>query len=226
MFFKKKVVVNETEIDKIERAQFPIIFAPFHGAPVAVKLRKLTQAQTIACGDMSLIETFQDKVNKKCLEKNVKISDIISYAERNNEITKKALVSPSYDQILERISGHEVKKIKEKIKQLKIDIESMKDGPKKSLAKTEIDSLRVWCDFLLPEDFMATIVSYTLGIDESDINEISEKALINSAVLAERGHNNPADHIKGAFTDFMQDDINKRAWVLLQEQRERIKNGG
>ena len=49
--------------------------------------------------------------------------------------------------------------------------------------------------------------------------------LLEAAILAERGHNNPADHIHGIFTDFMKDDINKRAWILLTEEREKNKNG-
>jgi len=48
--------------------------------------------------------------------------------------------------------------------------------------------------------------------------------LIEAAILAERGHDNPANHLNGNFTDFMKDDINKRAWLLLEDERENKKN--
>jgi hypothetical protein len=212
-------------LNKIEKAQFPIIFVPFHGDPVQVMVRKLTQAQTLACGSISLIETFHDKIIKKSMAKKRRLSDICSYAEGNTEILKKALVKPTYDQILNMVADGKTIEIKKQLEETREKLSDLKPGPKKSALLAEIDALKIWCEFILPEDFMAAIVSFTLGIDESDIKELSESMLLEAAILAERGHDNPADHIHGIFTDFMRDDINKRAWILLTEEREKNKNG-
>jgi hypothetical protein len=212
-------------LNKIEKAQFPIIVVPFHGDPVEVMVRKLTQAQTLACGSISLIETFHDKVMKKSMAEKVRLGDICSYAERNTEILKKALVKPTYDQVLNMVADGKTIEIKKQLEETREKLNDLKPGPKKSALLAEIDALKIWCEFILPEDFMAAIVSFTLGIDESDIKELSESMLLEAARLATNGHDNPSDHIHGIFTDFMKDDINKRAWILLAEEREKNKNG-
>ena len=51
-------------IDKIKDANCSLIFVPFRDVMVPVYVRELTQVQIIACGQFSLIETFQDKINK------------------------------------------------------------------------------------------------------------------------------------------------------------------
>ena len=210
---------QDNTLDRIEKAQYPILVVPFYGEPITVMVRKLTQAQTLACGNISLIETFQDKINKKLMADKVRMSDVCAYAERNTEIVKRALVKPTYEEIIKKIDNGKTIEIKRQLDEARQKLAELKPGPKKTALQTEIDGLKVWCEFILPEDFMATIVSWALGIDESDIKELSEKTLIEAAILAERGHDNPADHLNGNFTDFMRDDINKRAWLLLQDER-------
>jgi hypothetical protein len=87
----------------------------------------------------------------------------------------------------------------------------------------------IWTDYLLPEDFTAFIASYALGIDKGDIKKVSEKMLLEAAALAEKGHDNPADHLDGIWPEvqkgFYLDDINKRAWQILQEYRDKHKKG-
>ena len=214
----------DNTLDIIEKAQYPIIIVPFHGEPVPVMVRKLTQAQILSCGSFSLIETFHDKIRKKIMAEKIRLSDVSAYAERNTELLKKTLINPTYEQILERVDNGKTIEIKKQIEETREKVNSLKPGPRKSALMTEIDGLKLWCEFILPEDFMAAIVSYVLGIDESDIKELSENTLIEAAVLAERGHDNPADHMHGNFTDFMRDDINRRAWLLLEEEREKKKH--
>lgn len=216
---------NEADLkesaNKIESAKFPIIFAPFHGTPVPVMVQKLTQAQIMACGNFSLIETFEDKIRRK---KKPTRQDIIAYSERNNEIVKAALINPTYEKIFE-IIGHTpiAEKSKKILKELKIKLGQVKGDAKRRAIEEEIDAVHIWTNYLLPSDFTAYITSFVLGIDESDIKTISENMLLEVAILAERGHDNPADHIDGKFTPFMRDDINNRAWYLLTERRKEMK---
>lgn len=208
--------VDET-LDKIRDLKYSIIFASFHGTPVPVMVRELNQAQIMACGDFSLIETFQDKIRMK---KKLKVKEIIAFAERNHNISNAALVSPTYDQIFEVI-GIEPQ-IKEKLKEigeLKKELRKTKSGPQRSAIEEALDNLRIWVYFLLPEDFTAAITCFALGIDKTDIKEISEKMLLDAAILATNGHDNPADHIDGLFTAFNKDDINRRAWIIYAEYK-------
>ena len=208
--------------EAIEFAAYPLLMAPFNGTPIPVKLRELNQAQILACGNFSLIETLEDKLritSKKC-----KIKDIIAYSSRNDNIVKAALINPTYEQIYKIIGVNpKLEEKKELLKELKKQLHNAKPGPQRSALEEEIDTVRIWCDYLLPNDFISYIVSYTLGIDKSDIKTISQGMLLDAAVLAERGHDNPADHMDGKFTPYMKDDINRRAWFLLAEKRKEKK---
>jgi hypothetical protein len=205
-----------------EVAAFPILIAPFHGSPVPIKIRELTQAQILACGDFSLIETLEDKVISK--HKKANIRDIIAYAERNHEVVKMSLVSPTYEQIFKIIGvKHNIKEAKKTLKELKEKLKQTKQSPQRSKLENEIDKLRIWYDLILPNDFMSFVVSYALGINKSDIKAVSEKMLLDAAILATRGNDNPADHIQGKFTPFMKDDINRRAWYFLDKFRKENK---
>ena len=104
-------------------------------------------------------------------------------------------------------------------------IATLPAGPRRTAFERETDGMRVWIDLLLPEDFMAGVVTYALGITKSDIKEVTENALYSAAVLAKIGNDNPADHLHGIFTDYMRDDINLRAAIILKEREKEQKHG-
>lgn len=208
-------------LEIIEKAQYPIIIAPFFGVNTPIKLRELTQAQIMSCGDFSLIETFQDKINQDKLKKNASMKQIYGYAETMHSIAKESLISPTYDEIFEIIGVDPKIKHKEKeLKEIKKLLHKTPIGKKRKELEEEVYTYEAFINLLLPNDFLNFIMCYTLGIEKSDIKKISEDMLLNAAIMAERGHDNPADHIDGRFTAFMKEDINKRSWIILQEKRE------
>lgn len=208
-------------IEKIKQSSKTLIFAPFHGTPVPVVVRELTQAQVMACGDFSMIETFKDKISRP---EKMDFVRILEYADRHHDICKKAILYPTYDDIIKAAGAGSLGDTKREAKELRKKLEEMPLGSEREALEKEIDSLLIWTDLILPDDFTAAIVSYSLGIEKSDIKDLTEEILHKAAILAERGHDNPADHVSGIFTDYMRDDINSRAWVILAEKR-RDKNG-
>ena len=44
--------------------------------------------------------------------------------------------------------------------------------------------------------------------------------LLEAAILATNGKDNPADHLTGVYTDIQRDDINKCAWIVYSEYHE------
>ncbi len=251
---------------KIRDAQYPLLIIPFNGTPIPIVLRELNHANIMTCGDFSLIETLEDKIGMK--SKNVKMRDIIAYAERNHAIVKESLVSPTYDQIFEMINEDDLqtternlkeaiknkdkirikelkiiidnikkdseipqsrrdKEIKKEIEEVKKELIKVKPGPKRSAMEEELDALRIKCQMILPDDFVSWIVCYALKIDKTDIKKVSEKMLLDSAILAKNGHDNPADHIDGNFTHFNKDDINRRAWneynKFMEKNKKKVK---
>lgn len=199
----------------------PLILVPFFGEPVPVKVRELTQAQIYACGgdEFSLIETEDDVQQlKTSLKAQVKYSDIMS------KITKKALISPTYDEIMEQIvHTNEHKEIEEEIHHISARISQMPHGKARTELENMLNEKRVWFDLILPEDFISTITSYALGTTKSDIKDVTKKALLRAAILAKNGNDNPADHLNGNFTAFNNDDINARAWDIFYKEQKRKK---
>jgi hypothetical protein len=182
-------------------------------------VRELTQAQILSCGDFSLVETFADKVARKQAKFSRK--EIVAYAERTDAIARAALVHPTYEEIVAMFShDSKITEAKKTLNELKIKLGETPMGRERAQLEEQVEGLRIWVDLILPEDFLSFVVGYALGLDKSDIKLVSEEMLINAAVLAERCHDAPADHIHGAFSDFMIDDLNTRALILLQEKRE------
>jgi hypothetical protein len=190
---------------------------------VIVKIRELTQAQIMACGEFSLIQTMADKIKQKKLKRH----EIVAYAEQQHTVARAALVSPTYDEIIERIgNGINIDARKTELAELKKKVEGLTPGPQRSALEEEIDSYRIWIDLILPDDFLGTIVAYSLGYNKSDIKLITEKMLLEAAWLAEKGHDNPHDHVgSGTFTDFNKYDIDRRAWMVLDDYRAEVKAG-
>lgn len=217
-FFHKKIEAGS--LDTIESAQYPLIIVPFYGSPVAVRVRELTEVQIKACGKFSLIETFKDKVRQKQMQDEDNMQAMLEYCEKHHEICKSALVKPTFEEIIEKITDQSVIEKREKLKSLEEKLKEVPIGKDRTALEKEIDMLMAWTDFLLPSDFTAAIVSYVLHIDRSGIKDLTEELLLEAAVLAELGHDNPADHLHGEWTDFLRDDINYRAWLLRAEQKE------
>lgn len=215
---------NSSEtLQNIVDVQQQIIMVPFYGTMVPVKVRKLSEAQITACGNISLIKTFEDKVAQLNVKHNMK--EIVAYCDRMHELTKRALVAPTYEQIMEQFAHDKhILEAKKQLDELKAELKKTPNGLKRRALEEEIDNTRLWYDLILPNDFMGTIISWTLGIDTSDIEELSRNVLLEAAVLAERCHNAPSDHIQGAFTPFMVKDINRRALQILDDERK--KRGG
>jgi len=211
--------VQHTALDDIADAAFPIVTVPFHGTTVPVKLRELTQVQIRACGDFSLIKTFEDKV--RAMSGKPTMSEINAYSERYHRIAEAALVAPSYDQIMGLFDrDQKVAAARKECDRLDALLAQAPKGPKRAALEEEIQSLRIWSDLILPEDFLSAVMSYALGLDKSDIDEVTDDVLLDAAILADRGKDNPSDHLDGRFTPFMRDDINRRAWIAYNKWAE------
>ena len=214
------------DIQQFSDAQFPLVTVPFYGTNVTVRIRELTQAQVYACGgsDISLIETFQDKLR---LHKKPTMGEIVKYADVQHAITRKSLVEPSYDQIIAVCkTGFDTDASIRETKALEELLATLPAGPKRSALLDEIESMRVWIDLLLPQDFIAAVVTYALGMSKSDIKEVTEETLYRIAIAAKLGNDNPADHLSGNFSDFNREDINRRSWIVYHEKQKDTKNAG
>jgi hypothetical protein len=144
-----------------------------------------------------------------------------AYAKRYHAIAEASLVAPSYHEIMALFdSDAKVIETRAKLDECEAMLHEAPNGPKRYALEEEIEGYRIWCDLLLPEDFLSRIMTYALQLDDSDIDQVTTEVLLDCAILAERGHNDPAAHLDGRFTPFMRDDINRRAWMIYHEWRE------
>ncbi len=209
-------IVTAQELKDLE---FPLITVPFNGKLVSVVLRELTQAQAYSCGgmNMTLIETFQDKIRMK---HKPSLREIYDYSTMMHKIAKLSLVSPSYDEVF-GICGWG--KDREREVQSEIDaiaelIATLPSGPKKTELENDLLIKRVSINLVLPDDFLSHITAYALGVNKSDIKLVSSDHLYAAAVAAKLGHDNPSDHFDGNFMPLHREDFNRRSWMEYAER--------
>lgn len=204
-------------LKQIEQAEFPLIPAFWKGTPVLVKVRELSQVQIYSCGQFSLID----------LEKSQSAftwKRWIEFSKQKYEILKASLVSPSYKELFEVIGrGPMIEQAEKDFNEISAIIEGIPRGPKRQRLEEYRDSLLCRFRFILPDDFIASVVSYALSEHKSDIKKVTREMLLTAAILAENGHDNPSDHLDGMFTPFNKDDINLRAHEIMKEARKAKK---
>lgn len=216
-------------IKEIEYAQLPVLFAPFYGTPVPVIIRKLTKIQIKSCGEISLIETLADKIQK---ERDIKkLREAIKYAEMMHKLVEVALVSPTYEQI-KNVVGDKLNNQEIKNKLIELQKQSIVLKPtsaERIEIETEIQRLKIWIDLILPEDFLDYAVAYAIGINDTDIKKVNEKILLDAAIMGKRHHRPPHEYVcgdGGIFSDFNKDDIDARAdYELYKFEKLQQKKG-
>jgi hypothetical protein len=203
-------------IEKIRGAHLHWIVAPFNGVEILVQVRCLNFTQLRACGNMSLLEISTEP------KEQLSTADIIEIKNQQEELMKQTLVYPTFDGIIETITEADVviQRDRKELQELRDLLETCpaKD-PKRIQLEKVIDNLELSLGFLLPDDFAAAITSWAMGIDRTDIKKLTREILLEAAIMAAQGNDNPADHITGVFTDFQREDINKNAWIIYAEYR-------
>lgn len=202
----------------------PLVFVPFGGTKIAIRLRRLTQAQAYYVGghDLTLIKTFQDKIR---LKKKPGVREIVEYTRVQAGIAREAMVKPSYKEMMKVMeTGLDVDAWREEMKALELKILELK-GPLRTEAEEQLARLKIRYELLLPDDFLAAVTAYSLGlVDESgniasDIDALSEDILYDLAVRAKLNNQAPSQQISGRFTDFMRADIDRRAWQVYAKRQ-------
>jgi hypothetical protein len=197
----------------------PALMIPFHGVKLPVIVRRLTYAQIRACGDFSLIETVSDIIKKK--KGNATTKQMYDYSELQYNILKRSLKAPTYEEIMS-LSEADILRIhaEKELKELEGIINNLPAGPEKDKLKEKYYITLTNSKFLLPADFVSAVVSFALNSSGTDIKEVTEDMLFEAAYKAVKGHDNPADHLPGNFSDFNKEDINNRAWIIYSQRTE------
>ncbi len=213
----KRTKKQET-LNRVSALASPLLYAPFGGGHIWVKLRNLTSVQLRCCGDFSLI---QSRVANR---KKPSLKDIIYASNVQHAVVKESLLSPTYDELVDAMGfTNKIAEHKKAIAEMREKLLGTGSGPKRKQLEDEINLHEQWTENILYNDFTEFVFNFAVKKDESDIGKVSEEMLVRFAMLAERGHDNPAAHAHGKFTDFNYEDINEQAWAALDDARERNK---
>lgn len=206
---------------KIRGSLFNWVPVPFNGMSVWCKLRSIDSVKQNACGAVTLIDLINESSGVSSLSHMVKIRNI------QELLAKEVLVKPSFDEILSIVNEDDIVYLqsKKEIQELEmVDVKSLSPTQRKELEE-RLDRLRLCIAFILPDDAMGFLTSWALGVDVSDIKNVTKEQLINAAILASRNGNAPSDNLSGVFTDRDKGDIDSVAWQLLDEERKNKAEG-
>lgn len=192
---------------------------PWNGIYVPVILKELRYPEIRDCGDFSLIETISDVLAGK---RKWTPEQIVNYSELQYKIVKASLVNPTLDEIMS-LNEYDAIAVnaKKEIKELQELIDTLPDGPKYEKLQNELNTLRMEYEFILPSDFIGTVMSYALETNKTDIKLVSEDMLFEAAVRAKSSNGSIADHLPGLFSDFNKQDIINRGLVIYHERTQK-----
>ena len=203
-------------LERIRGGLFHWVQVPFNGTPVWCELRCMNASQLASCGNFSSINS------NTAAEKTSSFENVIKILNYHEQIVRKSLNKPSFDEIEELAGTNDriIPKIKQDLEELKkIDLKALPLRERLEVQQT-VQAACLFACYILPEDTVDFIVSWAMGHDVSDIKKISSEQFLEAAVLAVNGNDNPADHIPGVFTDNNKEDMNKYAWTKYAEYLE------
>lgn len=222
MLFKpKRKPVEQTEAERLYDISYPILMAPWHGRLTPIRVRRLGDSIQLACGNFGLIKSFTDHLTGN---QPPTIAEMNAYATRQDEICKLTMVNPTYDEMLAIAGAHvDSASVTKQLEEIEALLRQLPKGAERKALKDEYEALELTSKFLLPPDFMAFVVHYALSVDKNDIDDMTEEMMLNCAILATRGNDNPHDHFPGRITPRVTQEFDNRAWVLFEEERKAQK---
>lgn len=206
-------------LEAIRGGMYHWVYAPCNNLDgIWIQLRTSNQTQLDACGATSLIE----KVGK--IEESTQ-DELLDIRNTMESICKITMNNPTFDEFVQMVTDsdmvHSHKRLE--IERLKaIDCTGM-SATEKNVIDEKLIEHEMHLAFLLPENTFDFIVRWALGADVSDIKKVSHNKLLEAAILATNGHNDPHDHMSGCFTDRDKSDLDKSAWCIYNEHMENMR---
>lgn len=214
-----------------------LVCLPWNGVEAWFKICMLNATQMQSCGNFSLLSFPKEDAEQ--LSEDEILEEVKDIKNTQENIFKLCLSSPTFDDIIEMYKATDVwKRIKKKETEIRAGLNelekimndmsvSAEERATASTARSELEAelnrYEIFQGFIFPDDFSDKLTTIMYQKHNSDILRVSENMLLQAAFLAERGHDNPHDHISGLFTEFHKQDIDKHAWYLLSEYREKQK---
>jgi hypothetical protein len=203
------------EREKEHDAKLPIVTTFWNGAPCLIRCRELSPEFLQVLGGFKLLDLADLQAGR------VPLSEIRAYAKQSSKILKVFLDAPSFEDLFALIDRADMAKGPEaRFREIEAQIESMPPGPQRQELEFETGLSRVLFDLVFPTDFIEPLVMFAVGIEKETARKAAMGMLLELAKDAEAEGGAPSDYMPGPFTDFIREDLDRRARTLLAESRE------
>lgn len=218
-------------IAEIRGALFHNITVPFNGAPIWCYVTCLNMIQIKSCGNLSCLYLPKEESEEK---KDFSLIEMIEIKNAQEALVKLTLVKPSFDEIIGMITNENflISEKRRELEKINEEIKNLPSGKQKKELEKMAEKIEFYLGFLLPDDTMAFLTAWALGVEITDVKKLNRSILLDAAIMASNGRDNPTDHLSGVFTDFQKDDINRNAWYIYNQfiedkkrEKELNKNG-
>jgi hypothetical protein len=205
---------------EIRGGMFHVVQVPFGESLVWCKLRTLNSTQLMALGNYSDIVTEKDKkaAPPQGPELRRRIIETRNYQEA---LAKAVMVNPAYDEVAKLVGEEDIvlSNMKKELAELAASDTSGWTFEQKETLSRRCKDLELFMGFILPDNTFDFLTSWARGNSITDIKKISDKQLLDAALLAERGNTVPHEFVQGVFAEHSKQDIDLRAWSLLDDAR-------
>ena len=138
------------------------------------------------------------------------------------------MISPTYEEVENMLLKHSnIEGLHEKMEEIKMSfiLDKTLTSSERQELERQYAMLEMRVRYIFPSDFLIDMFTFATQQNVTDIKKItSREILLEAAVLAENNCR-PSDILcsDGKFSPFNKKDVDKRAKIILQE--ERTKNG-
>jgi hypothetical protein len=203
-------------LEVIRGGMYHWVYAPVNNTHAWIQLRTSNATQLEACGAVTLIENLHNS-------KSANHEEMISIRNGMESICKITMNNPTFDEFVEMTTDSDIvhSKMRLELERIKsIDCTGM-SATEKDYIDMKVNDLELHLAFLLPENTFDFVVKWALGAGVSDIKKVSEEKLLEAAILATNGHNDPTDHLDGCFSDRDKSDLNKESWFIYNDYQQK-----
>jgi hypothetical protein len=186
------------------------VMLPFGAGVVCVQLRVLSAGEM---PQLSVIETAAKAASKSR-------EDMIRLLNIQEDICRKALLSPTFEQMEKEIlkGDHIASEQRRKFKEAKEKLAQVKDENEKLKLKQRLDALELAVGYFLPDNFMSAVSAWALCLDATDVKRVTPDRLIEAYRLSQLYHNRASDNLQGVFCDYQRREIDITAAYLASEE--------
>lgn len=219
-----KLLPKEDFFRVIEPGTEKILFAPWNGVKVPIKVVMLSSVALNSCGDFTSVVLPKAGLMKNSSTFAEDLEIMLKIKNMHENILRLALVEPTFDELHTYILGKDfVKKRQADLDRINKLIPKLEDDTLIKKYNEEAQRLEIMLGFLLPEDFMVFVVNYILQRENTDIDNVTKKCLLEAGFLGEKYNQRPSSFIEGTFTEKQRVDIDVAALGEVHEYREAEK---